>query len=92
MQIDVEERRANMPDIIARIICERKSVKTACVPLSARNGVREYWLIDPDARTIEVLKLEGIAYLLRAVFFEAGDDLTSLVLPELRLPVNAVFE
>ena len=31
----------------------------------ARAGVKEYWIVDPDARAVEVYGLEGGAYLLR---------------------------
>lgn len=33
----------------------------------AREGVRHVWLIDPTARTLEVLRLEGAKYLIAAV-------------------------
>jgi Uma2 family endonuclease len=40
--------------------------------LYARAGVREYWLIDPDARTIEILTLDRDAFHLAAT--ASGDE------------------
>ncbi len=58
--------------------------------LYARNAVPEYWIVDPEARTIEVLRLEGAAYRLHALC--AGEDvLTSPGLAGLRLRVRDVF-
>ena len=56
----------------------------------ARGGVREYWLVSPEAATIEVLALaeDGFRLHLRA----GGDEaVTSTVLPELSFPASAVF-
>ncbi len=39
--------------------------------LYERGGVREYWLVDPTVRTIEVLTLDGDRYRSLGVF--AGD-------------------
>lgn len=55
-------------------ICEVLSPSTAAddrtvkLPLYARAAVRHVWLIDPDARTLEVLRLEGSSWLLAATF------------------------
>jgi Uma2 family endonuclease len=42
---------------------------TASLPLYARAGVPEYWIVNPDAETIEVLLLEGGAYSSLGVFY-----------------------
>lgn len=42
----------------------------------ARAGVHEYWLVDPQARTIEVYTLQQGAYLLRGKW-EAGETASS---------------
>ena len=55
----------------------------------ARAGVREYWVVDPDARMIEVNVLRGRAYALVAAF-GADEQVRSEVLPDLVLTVGDV--
>jgi Uma2 family endonuclease len=53
-------------------------------------GVREAWIISPQAWTLEVLQLspEGIA---RSGLYGLGDTIVSQVLPDLRLTVAEIF-
>ncbi len=53
-------------------------------------GVREYWIVDPEAQAIEVLYLEERAYVRHGIFRREA-TLTSRVLPDLELPVAEVF-
>jgi Uma2 family endonuclease len=56
----------------------------------ARIGVREYWIVEPAARTIEVFVLVGDAYAAQGTF--SGDDLPpSRVLPDLAIPARQFF-
>ena len=56
----------------------------------AEAGVREYWLVSPEARLVEVLALEGGAY--RTLVRARGDELVrSSVLPGLSFPASAAF-
>jgi Uma2 family endonuclease len=58
--------------------------------LYARAGVPEYWILDPEAKSITVLVLKGGHY--RAHAHVTGEDtLTSVVLPDLACPVARVF-
>ncbi|HEU5434498.1 MAG TPA: Uma2 family endonuclease [Thermomicrobiales bacterium] len=58
--------------------------------LYARAGVREYWLIDPDARRIGVLALDRDAFHL--VQSATGDDVAvSALLAGAELPAAAIF-
>jgi Uma2 family endonuclease len=54
-------------------------------------GVREYWLIDPEAQTVEVLQLENGRYqlLMRCT---ATQTAASRLLPGFELPVAALFQ
>lgn len=56
----------------------------------ARAGVSEYWLVDPDAQTIEVFVLEEDAYTLLGKSGR-GDRATSRVLAGFKVAVDEVF-
>ncbi len=58
--------------------------------LYARNGVPEYWIVDPDARDLEVLSLAGDHYAPHG-YFQESDVVTSRAIPELSLPLREVF-
>ena len=58
--------------------------------LYARHGVGEYWLVDPDARSIEVLRLGATGYE-TAGTYEPGQTLTSPTLDGLTIDVDEVF-
>ncbi len=58
--------------------------------LYAEMGVREYWIVDPDERTIEVFSLHEGRYALIDRFGQ-GDTLRSGVLPGFELTVEDVF-
>lgn len=59
-------------------VCEVLSPSTRTLdrkvkrPVYARNGVRHVWLMDPEARTLEVFRLEGTDYSLLATYSGAA--------------------
>lgn len=58
--------------------------------LYARYGVAEYWIVDPQNRSILIFRLRGQS--LEEVATLTGDDrLTSPLLPNFRLKTSAVF-
>ncbi|MFN0035044.1 MAG: Uma2 family endonuclease [Saprospiraceae bacterium] len=53
-------------------------------------AVREYWIVDPQARSIEVYRMENNRYRLLSFASEEG-IVTSLVLSDLELDLSKVF-
>lgn len=58
--------------------------------LYARHGVKEYWLVDPEVETIEVLTLGTRGYR-RAGLYEQDQTLKSPLLAGLEIPLAEVF-
>ena len=58
--------------------------------LYGRHGVQEYWLVDPDAETVEVLTL-GDQGLTPLATYRRGDLIASHLLEGLALEMNQVF-
>ena len=56
----------------------------------ARAGVPEYWIVRPDAHTVEVLVLDGATYRSLGIFGEQA-TLPSRVVPELPVHVEQFF-
>lgn len=77
-------------------LCEIQSPSTARydrvtkLPIYARHGVRNVWLLDPSAKTLEVLRLENQRWVVVANF---GDDDVVRAEPfeELEIPLAALW-
>lgn len=54
-------------------------------------GVREYWRVDPEARSVTLLRREGEAFG-PEVIVHAGETLTTPLLPGCDLPVARIFD
>ena len=80
------------PDLVVEVLSPSTADRdrTAKAKRYATFGVREMWLVDPDARTIEVLVNEGDGFRREALHGEA-DLVRSVVLSGLEFPVSPVF-
>ena len=80
------------PDLIAEILSESTEAVDRGIKFDdyAAHGVREYWIVDPDAELIEQYVLDGDVYTLR-LKMNSG-TLDSRIVPGFETPVRAVFD
>ena len=81
-----------VPDLAVEILSDGMESKDRQVKRAeyARAGILEYWIIDPVARSIDLLRLRESGYDVRGVL--TGDDvLTSPMFPGFSLPLLELF-
>ena len=80
------------PDLVVEILSPSNWVfdRTRKQKAYEQAGVREYWIVDYRARTVDVLVLEGREYVQRGQYRE-GDVAPSEALPGFAIPVADIF-
>jgi Uma2 family endonuclease len=80
------------PDLCVEVLSPstRELDREAKRVLYARHGVVELWLVDPDARTVELFRLQEEPHKPTGIYGE-GQTLISGLFPELTISVNEVF-
>ncbi len=84
---------AGAPDLVVEVMSPSTAGydRATKLPIYAEASVPEVWLIDSQAKTVDVLKLQGKKYLVEAT--HAGDQvLTSNLFPGWRLPLPDLFD
>ncbi len=90
--IVTRENIQGAPDLLIEVLSPSTAHRdrTFKRALYARHGVREFWIVDTDTRTIEVLRLEEGSY--QAVgTYSAGQTLTSPTLTDFTLNIDDLF-
>ncbi len=80
------------PDLVVEVFSRSTAAydRATKLPIYAEAGVSEVCLIDPQAKTVEVLKLQGKKYFVEATL--AGDQtLASNLFPGWQLPLQDLF-
>jgi Uma2 family endonuclease len=87
------ERIIAAPDLIVEIVSpgSENASRDRVIKrqLYAKFGVREYWIADPQHKTVEVLTLKD-GVLAQSVLYQADDELTSALLPGLSFKVSMI--
>ena len=60
--------------------------------LYSKRGVDEYWIIDPEARTVEIHRKRREGGLEFIATLQVSEDLTTPLLAGFRVPVATLFE
>ncbi|GBC96713.1 hypothetical protein HRbin16_02522 [bacterium HR16] len=81
-----------VPDLVVEVLSpsERRQSVEEKIEDYRRIGVREFWLVSPEAETVEVLRL-GEAGIERIGLYGRGDIVRSELLPECQIDTNRLF-
>jgi Uma2 family endonuclease len=89
------DRLSAAPDLVVEILSPGpdnvKRDRVAKRQMYGKFGVKEYWILDPSRRTIEVYVLRKRTLKLAATFGQT-DDLTSAMLPGFTCKVHPIFK
>ena len=91
--IILENWIAGAPDLVVEVLSPSTAAydRATKLPIYAEAGVPEVWLIDSQAKTVEVLKLQGKKYFVEATL--ASDQvLASNLFPGWQLPLHDLFD
>ena len=90
-----DQLRFPTPDFIAEVLSESTASTDRGVKFEdyAAHGMTEYWIIDPDAQTVEQYLLDGEQYKL-AVKTDVASNATlkSAAIPGFAIPARALFD
>ena len=88
----IKERIMGAADLVAEVISpgSRPRDRIDKRDLYEQHGVREYWLIDPEAKTVEVLHLESGTYQLVGRW-HPGERARSRLIEGFEAPVSPLF-
>lgn len=88
----VGERFGEVPDFIAEVLSPTTTQTDREEKFSeyAQAGVPEYWIIDPDERTVEAFVLPGDQYVLHGRF-RPGESVRSSLLPDFEVAVDVIL-
>ncbi len=94
-QLQPRQLRFPAPDFIAEVLSDSTADVDRGVKFEdyAAHGVAEYWIIDPEAQTVEQYLLDGETYKLAVKTDRASNaTLKSTAIPGFAIPAQAIFD
>ncbi len=87
-----EKNIEGAPDLVIEILSESTAYRDLVKKkkLYSRFGVREYWIVDPGEKTVEIYSIKDEVFLLKNVF-SSNDILQSSLLSGLKIKLSDVF-
>ena len=81
------------PDIVIEILSPSTAYKDESkkLRLYEKHGVKEYWIVNPDAKYIMIYRYEGAGYN-KPEYYKDKDIIKSRVLKGLEIPLNEIFQ
>ena len=96
VDLEVDANIQWAPELVVEIgsPSTRRRDETAKRTLYERAGVSEYWVVDPDLDVVRVYRRQDSERFARPeqVALEAGDVLTTALLPRLELPLSEILQ
>lgn len=91
-QLGADDYWYGAPDLVVEVLSPSTALRDRGVKfnLYQQHGVREYWLVDSEARFVEVYHLKKDTFV-RAGIFGAADTFNSSVLNGASIPTAALF-
>lgn len=92
--IITEKNVQGAPDLMIEILSEttRKTDEVIKRKLYERQGVSEYWIVDPDLTSVKVYQMTERGYARATeLSVEANDKLETRLLPGFSLPLSQIF-
>jgi Uma2 family endonuclease len=92
LEITTEEGLIAAPDLVVEVLSKSTRHRDLGAKRRAygKNGVREYWIVDPDARRVDVYTLEQ-GNLVKQVHATSGEVASPLVVPGFSVPLAKLF-
>jgi Uma2 family endonuclease len=92
--IDADGHFTRMPELLVEVLAPGQANqhrdRVVKLGLYARAGAQEYWIVDPEAQTVQVCRFEE-ADLVEMVALRVADTLTSPLLPRFQCPIQTLF-
>lgn len=93
LEILTEKNVAGAPALVIEILSPGTRRRDIGIKrqLYDRGGVREYWIVDPDASAVTVYRRSGTTFALREMLTVSSMALTTPLLPGFSLPLEKLF-